>query len=57
MLVATYDYWGYYNVCFLGDEVREPGRTIPRAVMLSIAGSGGHLPGDEHQRARGYSVA
>ncbi len=38
MLVATYDYWGYYNVCFLGDEVRQPGRTIPRAVMLSIAG-------------------
>jgi len=38
MLVATYDYWGYYNVCFLGDEVREPSRTIPRALMLSIAG-------------------
>jgi amino acid transporter len=38
MLVATYNYWGYYNVCFLGDEVRDPGRTIPRAVMLSIAG-------------------
>jgi amino acid transporter len=38
MLVATYDYWGYYNVCFLGDEVREPSRTIPRALLLSIAG-------------------
>ena len=38
MLVATYDYWGYYNVCFLGDEVRQPSRTIPRALMLSIAG-------------------
>jgi basic amino acid/polyamine antiporter, APA family len=38
MLVATYDYWGYYNVCFIGDEVREPSRTIPRALMLSIAG-------------------
>jgi amino acid transporter len=37
MLVATYDYWGYYNVTFLGGEVRNPGRTIPRAVMLSIA--------------------
>jgi amino acid transporter len=22
MLVATYDYWGYYNVAFLGDEIR-----------------------------------
>ncbi len=36
-LVSTYDYWGYYNVCFLGGEVRDPGRTIPRAVLLSIA--------------------
>jgi len=36
-LIATYDYWGYYNVCFLGGEVRDPGRTIPRAVLLSIA--------------------
>lgn len=37
MLVATYDYWGYYNVTFLGGEARAPERTIPRAVLLSIA--------------------
>jgi amino acid transporter len=36
MLVATYDYWGYYNVAFLGDEVKEPAKTIPRAILLSI---------------------
>lgn len=36
MLIATYDFWGYYNVSFLGDEVRDPARTIPRAVLLSI---------------------
>ncbi len=36
-LIATYDYWGYYNVCFLGGEIRNPGRTIPRAVLASIA--------------------
>jgi amino acid transporter len=36
MLIATYDYWGYYNVCFLGGEVKDPGRTIPRAVIISI---------------------
>jgi APA family basic amino acid/polyamine antiporter len=35
-LLATYDYWGYYNVCFLGGEVRHPQRNIPRAVLLSI---------------------
>src|SRR5881628_1570715 len=36
MLISTYDYWGYYNVCFLGDEVKDPARTIPRALLLSI---------------------
>jgi amino acid transporter len=36
MLVATYDYWGYYNICFLGGEVKDPERTIPRALLLSI---------------------
>ncbi len=36
MLVAIYDYWGYYNVCFLGGEVKEPGKTIPRAILYSI---------------------
>src|ERR1700757_3191518 len=36
MLIATYDYWGYYNVCFLGDEVKDPARNIPRALLLSI---------------------
>lgn len=36
MLVAAYDYGGYFNVCFLGEEVRQPERTIPRAVIYSI---------------------
>jgi APA family basic amino acid/polyamine antiporter len=36
MLIAAYDYWGYYNVCFLGGEVKDPGKTIPRALILSI---------------------
>ena len=34
--IATYDYWGYYNICFLGGEVRRPERTIPRAILLSV---------------------
>ncbi len=37
MLIASYDYWGYYNVSLLGAEVKDPGRTIPRAILLSIA--------------------
>ncbi len=36
MLVAAYDYGGYFNVCFLGGEVRQPERTIPRALVYSI---------------------
>lgn len=36
MLIAIYDYLGYYNICHLGDEVREPEKVIPRAVMLSV---------------------
>ena len=38
LLIAVYDYWGYYNVCYLGGEIRDPGRVIPRAILLSIAG-------------------
>ncbi|MDR3751395.1 MAG: APC family permease [Terracidiphilus sp.] len=35
-LITTYDYWGYYNICFLGSEVRRPEKTIPRAILLSV---------------------
>ncbi|MGA7653988.1 MAG: amino acid permease [Terracidiphilus sp.] len=35
-LITTYDYWGYYNITFLGSEVRSPEKTIPRAILLSI---------------------
>jgi amino acid transporter len=35
-LITTYDYWGYYNICFLGGEVRRPERTIPRSILLSV---------------------
>src|SRR5579871_3767900 len=35
ILLATYCYWGYYNITFLGSEVRHPERTIPRAILMS----------------------
>jgi amino acid transporter len=35
-LLTTYCYWGYYNITFLGSEVRRPERTIPRAILLSV---------------------
>jgi amino acid transporter len=35
-LYALYDYFGYYNVCYLGEEIRRPERVIPRAILFSI---------------------
>ena len=35
-LFALYDYFGYYNVCYLGEEIRDPARVIPRAILFSI---------------------
>jgi amino acid transporter len=35
-LLAMYNYGGYNNVCNIGEEVRDPHRTIPRAILLSI---------------------
>ena len=36
LLVTTYDYWGYYNICYLAGEVEKPERNVPRAVMISV---------------------
>ena len=33
---AIYAYLGYYNVCFLGDEVKDPSKTIPRSIIISL---------------------
>jgi amino acid transporter len=35
--VGIYDYLGYYDVCYIGDEVRDPGRVIPRSILISTA--------------------
>src|SRR5437667_7199562 len=34
--VGVYDYLGYYDICYIGDEVRDPGRTIPRSIIISV---------------------
>ncbi len=36
LVIALYDYYGYGAACALGDEVRAPARTLPRAVVFSI---------------------
>jgi amino acid transporter len=33
--VGIYDYLGYYDVCYIGDEVDNPGRVIPRSILIS----------------------
>ncbi|HKQ89270.1 MAG TPA: amino acid permease [Blastocatellia bacterium] len=34
--IGVYDYLGYYDVCYIGDEVKNPGRTIPRSIIISV---------------------
>jgi amino acid transporter len=36
VLLAMYDYQGYFTVCLIGDEVTQPSRNIPRAILFSI---------------------
>ena len=35
-LLAMYNYGGYNNICNIGEEIRAPERTVPRAIVLSI---------------------
>jgi amino acid transporter len=36
--IGVYDYLGYYDICYIGDEVKAPGRTIPRSIIISVIG-------------------
>src|ERR1044071_1268758 len=36
MIFAVYDYLGYYNIAYLGDEVKDPEKTITRVIVISI---------------------
>ncbi|MCL2584656.1 MAG: APC family permease [Streptosporangiales bacterium] len=38
LVLAVYDYFGYYTVTYVGDEVRNPGRTIPWSIIIAIGG-------------------
>jgi amino acid transporter len=35
-LLAMYNYGGYNNVCNIAEEVRDPERNVPRAIIFSI---------------------
>jgi amino acid transporter len=38
LLVAVFDYLGYNTVAYMGDELKHPGRTMPRATVYSVLG-------------------
>jgi amino acid transporter len=38
LVLAIFDYLGYYTVTYVGDEVRNPGRVVPWSIILSIFG-------------------
>lgn len=35
---SIYSYLGYYNVCHLGAEIKNPGKNIPRSMFISVIG-------------------
>jgi len=35
---TMYSYLGYYNVCHIGAEIKDPEKNIPRSIMISITG-------------------
>lgn len=35
---AIYAYLGYYNVCHIGSEIKDPIKNIPKSILLSVIG-------------------
>lgn len=35
-ILAMYSYGGYNQVCYIGEEIKDPARTMPRAIVISI---------------------
>jgi amino acid transporter len=38
LVIALYDYLGYGQATTVGDEVRDPARTLPRSILISVLG-------------------
>ncbi len=36
LLIAVYDYLGYNTTAYMGDELKNPGRVMPRSIVISI---------------------
>ncbi|MFJ5674149.1 APC family permease [Streptomyces sp. NPDC093097] len=38
LTIGVYDYLGYNTTAYMGAEIKQPGRTLPRAILFSIVG-------------------
>ena len=38
LIIGIYDYMGYYTTAYMGDELSDPGRVMPRSIIISIIG-------------------
>lgn len=38
LIIGIYDYLGYSTTAYMGDELRDPGRVMPRSIIISIIG-------------------
>lgn len=41
LAIGMYDFLGYYQVCYMGEEVKRPERTLPRSILISVLIIGG----------------
>ena len=36
LVIGIYDYLGYFTTAYMGDELRDPGRTMPGSIIISV---------------------
>ena len=36
LVIGIYDYLGYFTTAYMGDELRDPGRTMPGSILISV---------------------
>ena len=36
LIIGIYDYLGYFTTAYMGDELRDPGKTMPGSIIISV---------------------
>jgi len=36
LVIGIYDYLGYFTTAYMGDELRDPGRTMPGSIIIAV---------------------